>query len=369
MRHAARNALLLWAAACQPTSALRVAGAATGLGGGEGWGLGADGAAEASAPPPGCWEPKLELDLSPPAQGLPPHPRLRLNDSALQRLNATIRADPMAQRLFQSMHDRGVAMLDEPPANCSKGADMLAASRAVLVEVYTLGLLFRLTHDERFGRRASAELLHVTTSCSTWDPFGLALAEMTHAVGIGYDWLYHFLSHQERATIVAGVTALGFDEALEDYANGEFWTNCTFVSTQQPAPRRPPPPTPRPPDAYRRRPAELGRRDQRRAHRWRAGIPGGRAQRIARHLQRSAWDSLSLQLVRAGRRLARGLHVLAVRGGVRAGGDGSAAWRVRPRSRPVRVGRLQQDRSVPAAHERAQPSALGLRRLHTRPQR
>ena len=264
MRHAARNALLLWAAACQPTSALRVAGAATGLGD--------DGASGAFAPPPGCWEPKLELDLSPPAQGLPPHPRLRLNDSALQRLNATIHADSMAQRLFQSMHDRGVAMLDEPPANCSKGADMLAASRAVLVKVYTLGMLFRLTHDERFGRRASAELLHVTTSCSTWDPFGLALAEMTHAVGIGYDWLWHFLSRQERATIVAGVTALGFDEALEDYAKGEFWTNCTFVRTQQPAPR-PPTPTPRPPDAYLRRPVELGRRDERRAHCWRAGIP------------------------------------------------------------------------------------------------
>ena len=27
---------------------------------------------------------------------------------------------------------------------------------------------------------------------------------------------------------MAGVTALGFDEALKDYAKGEFWTNCTF---------------------------------------------------------------------------------------------------------------------------------------------
>ena len=114
MRHAARNALLLWAAASaasRPAASGSVAGAATGLGD--------DGASGAFAPPPGCWEPKLELDLSPPAQGLPrarPHPRLRLNDSALQRLNATIHADSMAQRLFQSMHDRGVAMLDEPPA-------------------------------------------------------------------------------------------------------------------------------------------------------------------------------------------------------------------------------------------------------------
>ena len=53
---------------------------------------------------------------------------------------------------------------------------------------------------------------------------------MTHAVGIGFDWLYHYLSESQRATIVAGVTRLGFDEALTQYAppKPQFWTNCTF---------------------------------------------------------------------------------------------------------------------------------------------
>jgi len=48
---------------------------------------------------------------------------------------------------------------------------------------YNLGLLWRLTGDGRFAERATRELLHVTTRCTTWDPWGLALAEMTHAVG------------------------------------------------------------------------------------------------------------------------------------------------------------------------------------------
>ena len=181
-----------------------------------------------AAPPPGCWEPAApKLDLTLPA-GMPPHPRLRLNDSALLRLNATIQSDPVAQAYYKSMYDRGVAMLSDPPVACAEGGQMLEASRAVLVMQYTLGMLHRLTDEDRFAKRATSELLHVTTNCSTWDPFGLALAEMTHAVGIGYDWLYHSLTTTERATIVAGVTALGFDEALKDYTKGEFWTNCTF---------------------------------------------------------------------------------------------------------------------------------------------
>lgn len=44
---------------------------------------------------------------------------------------------------------------------------------------YNLGLLWRLTGDKRYAARAAAELLHVTTVCTTWDPYGLVLAEMT----------------------------------------------------------------------------------------------------------------------------------------------------------------------------------------------
>ena len=134
-------------------------------------------AAEVSAsstPPLGCcWEPAApKLDLTLPVAGLPPHPRLRLNDSALLRLNATIQSDPVAQAYYKSMYDRGVAMLSDPPVACAEGGQMLEASRAVLVMQYTLGMLHRLTDEERFAKRATAELLHVTTNCSTWDPFG-----------------------------------------------------------------------------------------------------------------------------------------------------------------------------------------------------
>ena len=176
-----------------------------------------------------CWEP------APPqawdalaARPLPPHPRLRLNDTQLAALNRTIARDETAASYYEGLLEEGNAMLAQPPANCTAGADPLAAARAVLRLEYALGLLYRLSGDARFAHRAAAELFHVTTNCTTWDPFGLVLAEMTHAVGIGFDWLYHYLSAAQRDAIVDGVARLGFDEALAQYESNVFWTNCTF---------------------------------------------------------------------------------------------------------------------------------------------
>lgn len=103
----------------------------------------------------------------------------------------------------------------------------MTQARTTLTREYNLGLLWRLTGDDRFAARAVRELLHAATDCTTWDPAGLILGEMVHAVAIGYDWLYHYLSPAQRQTIVAGVARLGFDEAVAQYPHA-FWANCTF---------------------------------------------------------------------------------------------------------------------------------------------
>lgn len=183
-----------------------------------------------ASPPPGCWEPSPQLLQNQPLQNqpVPPHPRLRLNDTQLAQLSATIASNNDARTYFDGMHARGVQMLAEPLADCSTGTAGLDAARGTLQVQYTLGLLWRLTGDERFAARAANELVHVTTNCTSWDPFGLVLAEMTHAVGIGFDWLFAYLSAADKSAIVAGVGRLGLAQALHDYAHGEFWTNCTF---------------------------------------------------------------------------------------------------------------------------------------------
>jgi hypothetical protein len=187
-----------------------------------------------------CWEPlppQHALSSGGDAPLLPPHPRLRLNDAQLATLNHTIRTDHTAAAYFEGLLAQGHAILDttlNPVTVCGAAGADLGMARSVLGREYTLALLYRLTADARFAARAAAELLAVTSAnCSTWDPFGLVLAEMTHAVGIGYDWLHGYLDAAQREAIVAGVKRLGFDEALAQYdpsgsAKPQFWTNCTF---------------------------------------------------------------------------------------------------------------------------------------------
>ena len=165
-----------------------------------------------------CWEPHSAESLPAFDTALPPHPRLRVNNIHLEALNQTIHRDATAQAYFTGLVEVGESLLLQPVIDCGKGADMLGAARTVLSREYSLGLLWRLTGDIRFAQRAADELLHATTNCSSWDPFGLVLAEMSHAVGIGFDWLYEYLSVSQRAMIVAGVTRLGFNEALVQYA-------------------------------------------------------------------------------------------------------------------------------------------------------
>lgn len=187
-----------------------------------------------------CWEPKEPG--SPPQFGapatrtdpvkpsilmhnLPPHPRLRVNASHLAAIRLTIQTDPTAKAYFEGLVVYGETLLEAPSVGCSPG---LTSSRSTLSIEYNLGLLWRLTGDERFAARAAQELLHVSTNCTTWFHSGLGLGEMAHAVGIGYDWMYHYLTPAQRHIIVTAAARMGFNEALVQYSQHAFWANCTF---------------------------------------------------------------------------------------------------------------------------------------------
>ena len=112
-----------------------------------------------------CWEPE------PPAEGppkfssskLPPHPRLRVNDSHLAALNRTIQTDATAKAYFEGLVAYGETWLTTSLVDCTAAHMSNTQSRTTLTIQYNLGLLWRLTGDERFAARAAQELLHVTT--------------------------------------------------------------------------------------------------------------------------------------------------------------------------------------------------------------
>lgn len=107
-------------------------------------------------------------------------------------------------------------------------AGLLDQARAVLQRVYTLGLLHLLTatpplfaEQTPWAERGIAELLAVArwNTSIGWNPKAhfLDTAELSHAVGVGYDWLFHAMNSSARAAVGGVLLANGLRAGLASY--------------------------------------------------------------------------------------------------------------------------------------------------------
>jgi hypothetical protein len=158
----------------------------------------------------------------------PSHPRLMATASELERVQQMVQSEPLAHAWYAELRAKAEKMLDEPTVVYKLiGPRLLAQSRRCLERVYTLGLLYRLDGDKRFAERAKQELF-AAAAFKDWNPSHfLDVAEMTHALGIGYDWLFDVLSVEERATMRTAIIEKGlkpsFVDTLPNGARGYNW--------------------------------------------------------------------------------------------------------------------------------------------------
>ncbi len=143
------------------------------------------------------------------------HPRLFLDARGEAGLRARLVSDaPLAalHRALIAAADRQLAT--RPVERVLIGKRLLDKSRTCLDRVTHLAYAWRMTGDQRYLERARAELLAVA-AFSDWHPeHFLDTAEITTALGIGYDWLYNGLSAEDRAIIRAALIAKGITPAL-----------------------------------------------------------------------------------------------------------------------------------------------------------
>jgi hypothetical protein len=86
--------------------------------------------------------------------------------------------------------------------------------------------MYRLEGDRRFAERAEKEMLTVA-AFPDWNPkHFLDTAEMTNALGIGYDWLYGVLSPESRRIVRQAIIEKGLNPGLAVYRKGGWWASC-----------------------------------------------------------------------------------------------------------------------------------------------
>lgn len=153
------------------------------------------------------------------------HPRLLFSDSELPAIKARIAEDSFAKARYNDMMAESEKLLSTPPSvyviNGPRGT-LLWTVRIVEKRIITLAGMYRLTGDRRFADRAIAEML-AAASFPDWDQrHPLSMGEMIAAMGIGYDWLYPVLSHNQRDTIKVAIIDKGFGPFLQMMDHNRF---------------------------------------------------------------------------------------------------------------------------------------------------
>jgi len=156
------------------------------------------------------------------------HPRLIILPADWDRVKQILTTDPVAKSQFKELQKSADGMLSaEPIKHELIGPRLLDKSRKCTERVYTLATVFRLTGEQKYADRAKKEMF-TAAGFKDWNPSHfLDTAEMTHALAIGYDWLYEQLSPEERTTIKTAIIKLGLNPGLDVYRNKRWWAKAT----------------------------------------------------------------------------------------------------------------------------------------------
>lgn len=153
------------------------------------------------------------------------HPRLMMKDKDLEKLKQQYEKDKILQKCIKDSLREADTCVGKPMLTYRKvGPRLLSVSRECLRRIYALGLAYRWTSQEKYAQKAVENMLTVC-AFKDWNPSHfLDTAEMSHAVGLGYDWLYSYMDADTREKIKAGLIKNGLKPGLDGYNTNVWWS-------------------------------------------------------------------------------------------------------------------------------------------------
>ena len=168
-------------------------------------------------------------------------PRLMATKSAIGRTRQSLHQSDTARQWYGEVEGQAKLLLDlpllgpnwvhdpretraaplplvRPPKSSDGPAAPLDVARLFCLRIQTLGLMWLITGDARYCRRAKAQLLAVC-AFPDWrgDKF-LVTAETAFGAAIGYDWLYDSLTDNERRQIAQAIVEKAIQPGLDEFA-------------------------------------------------------------------------------------------------------------------------------------------------------
>jgi hypothetical protein len=176
-------------------------------------------------------EPAVAFESSvPPLQDIlstlrPGHPRVMMVPAGFEAIKASVAGGGLPERIFGEVRKSADKTLTAPVSVYEKpdGRRLLSVSRRVQDRVRDLALVHRITGEDRYAKRAWAEL-EAASRFPDWNPAHfLDTAEMTHAFALGYDWLYDCWTVDQRRVLREAMVEKGLREGLKVYDSRKGW--------------------------------------------------------------------------------------------------------------------------------------------------
>lgn len=144
-----------------------------------------------------------------------PPPTLLINARQEQIVQTHLQSDPFFNALADAIIQRADRYVGgKPVQRVMTGRRLLSVSRECLTRLSVLAAAFGLTEDFRYRDQAQAEML-AAAAFSDWNPSHfLDTAEMTAALGIGYDRFYNVLSDEARLEIRTAIIEKGLNPSF-----------------------------------------------------------------------------------------------------------------------------------------------------------
>ena len=147
------------------------------------------------------------------------HPRIIMTAERFDKLKGSIGEDSVTGTLMEKLRAEADRLLKSPVSeyNVADGIRLLETSKRIQRRVAALAMAYNIFGEEEYATRCYAEL-EAACGFKDWNPSHfLDTAEMSTAFALGYDWLYHWMSEDQRALLRENMIEKGLKQGMEDY--------------------------------------------------------------------------------------------------------------------------------------------------------
>ncbi|MFE5323525.1 heparinase II/III family protein [Paenibacillus sp. NPDC056579] len=154
------------------------------------------------------------------------HPRLFATADTFARLKEEVKSEPRLRKWYADLRKAADKTLTKPVGEYATpdGRRMLSARDARPV-IEQNAMMYRLSGEEKYAKRAVQEMTALT-AFPDWNDKKefLNTAEITAGMGIGYDWLYDYLTPEHREAVRKAMVEKGLQKAVDAHNNKAWWT-------------------------------------------------------------------------------------------------------------------------------------------------